>query len=72
MNPEKEYSIEELIKYTKDNETFVVMDDGKIVAYGVVYENEEDLKRKIKLAKKYFSLTNKIKNIFSFKLRKEK
>jgi hypothetical protein len=70
MNPEKEYSIEELIKHTKDNETFVVMDDGKIVAYGVVYENEEDLKRKIKLAKKYFSLTDKLKSVFSFSRKK--
>jgi hypothetical protein len=70
MYPEKEYSIEELIKHTKDNETFVVMDDGKIVAYGVVYENEEDLKRKIKLAKKYFSLTDKLKSVFSFSRKK--
>jgi hypothetical protein len=68
----QEHSIEEIIKYTKDNETFITLDDGKIIAYGVVYENKEDLKRKIKLAKKYFSLTDKIKNIFSFKLRKEK
>jgi hypothetical protein len=27
---------------------------------------EEDLKRKIKFAKKYFSLTDTIKNLFSF------
>jgi hypothetical protein len=58
--------VEELIKYTKDNETAITLADGKIIAFGVVYKNEEDLKRKIKFAKKYFSLTDTIKNLFSF------
>ena len=54
LDPNKEYSLDELKKITKQQQTSIKLNDGKIVSNGMVFQDEKQLDKATHFLKKYY------------------
>ena len=54
LDPDKKYSLNELKEVTKQQQTSIKLNDGKIVSNGMLFQDEKQLDKATHFLKKYY------------------